>query len=344
MARTIERTIEDRKERRDVVENRRDRLDFVRDAGWRKISGLSVVAGLLTAFGAFALVLAVAASVLHALGIDSSELNDNEWRDLGTGAGAVVVAVLFGAYLFGGYVAGRMARRAGSIHGLLVFGAGIVVLAAVAGIAHAQDGTQALVDRLDALGAPTSGDAWAEVGSVVGLAGVLAALVGGTLGGAAGERWHQRLAARVLDPSVGPEAGLEKRQRKLERAERRLERKREKAERRGVLTMSRATGDGQHEGDGNGSGAIKWRGQDEEEGRRAETVDLTAAERAEAERDETEHGRTVERERQEAEETTPASSDTSSSNDEDDTDDKSFLHRVREDLRTGPTGGSIGRS
>ena len=339
------RTIEDRQERRDVVENRRDRLDFVRNAGWRKVSGFSVVAGLLAAYGAFALVLAITASVLHALGIDSSELNDNEWRELGVGAGAVVVAVLFGAYLLGGYVAGRMARRAGGLHGFLVFAAGIVVLAAVAGIAHAQDGTQALVDRLDALGAPTSGDVWAEVGSVVGVAGVVAALVGGMLGGVAGERWHQRLAARVLDPSVGPEANLEKRQRKLEKAERRLERKREKAERRGVLTMSRATGDGERgdDGDGNGSGVTSWRAQDEEEGRRAETIDLTEIERAEAQRaqasrDQEEHGRTIERERREAEETSGASAA------DGDHHDDTFVSGVREDLRARPTGGTIGRS
>jgi hypothetical protein len=330
----MDRTIEDRHERRDVVENRRDRLDFVRDAGWRKVSGFSVAAGVFAAYGAFALFLALTASVLHALGIDSSELNDSEWRNLGAGAGAAVVAVLFGAYLFGGYVAGRMARRAGVLHGVLVFVGGIVVLAAVAGIAHAQDGTQALVDRLDALGAPTSGDAWAEVASVVGLAGVIVTLVGGVLGGAAGERWHQRLAARVLDPSVGPEADLLKRQRKLEKAERRLERKREKAEKRGVLTVSRAGADGHSpngHGDGDGSGATTWRAQDEEEGRRAETVDLAAAERAETDKNEQE----------EAEE--PAVKPIVDDDSDDDSDDDTFLRRVRDDLRTGPTGGTIGR-
>ncbi|MGQ0804685.1 MAG: hypothetical protein ACT4PI_12595 [Actinomycetota bacterium] len=322
----MDRTIEDRHERRDVVENRRDRLDFVRDAGWRKVSGFSVAAGVLAAYGAFALFLAITASVLHALGIDSSELDDSEWRNLEAGAGAAVVAVLFGAYLFGGYIAGRMARRAGPLHGFLVFAVGVVVLAAVAGIAHAQDGTGALVDRLDALGAPTSGDAWAEVASVVGIAAVIAALVGGLVGGAAGERWHQRLAARVLDPSVGPEADLLKRQRKLEKAEQRLARKREKAEKRGVLTVSRATADGPSpngHGDGDGSGATNWRAQDEEEGRRAETVDLADAERTETEPKDSEP-KDVEK---------PATD-----KDEDDT----FVRGVREDLHTAPTGGTIG--
>ncbi len=320
------RTIEDRHERRDIVENRRDRLDFVRDAGWKKVSGFSVAAGVLAAYGAFALFLAMAASVLHALGIDSSELDDNGWRNLGAGAGAVVVAVLFGAYLFGGYVAGRMARRAGSLHGVLVFAGGLVVLAAVAAIATAQDGTEALVDHLDSLGAPTTGDAWAEVGSAVGLGAVIAALVGGLLGGTAGERWHQRLAARLLDPRFGPEAALAKRQRKLEKAEHRLDRKREKAERRGVLTFTRASGDGH--GDGDGSGATSWRAQDEEEGRRAETIDLPKEEEADA------HRAAEKSAAEEPEPESPAAGE----------DDDQFLHRVREDLRTGPTGGTVGRS
>ncbi|HUF84700.1 MAG TPA: hypothetical protein VMQ81_08945 [Acidimicrobiia bacterium] len=340
------RTIEDRQERRELVENRRDRLQFIRDAGWRKVSGFSVAAGVLTAYGAFALFLAMTASVLHALGVDSNELNDNEWRNYGAGAGAAVVAVLFGAYLFGGYVAGRMARRAGVMHGILVFVAGIVVLAAVAVIAHAQDGTEALVDRLDALGAPTSGDAWAEVGSAVGIGAVIAALVGGVLGGAAGERWHQRLAARVLSPSVGPEADLEKQQRKLEKAEQRLERKREKAEKRGVLTVSRAAGDGQGDGDGDGSGATTWREQDEEAGRRAETVDLDLpdAERAEAERDDPE--------RTAAAAAAPTPPKETAADDEKEREEKEggeqegddeSLGRIRDGLRTGPTGGTVGR-
>jgi hypothetical protein len=345
-------TIEDRRERRELVESRRDRLQFIRDAGWSKLSGFSIAGGVLAAFGAFALFLAITASVLHALGIDSADLDDNEWRDLGTGAGVAVVAVLFVSYLVGGYVAGRMARRAGVLHGFLVFAAGVVVLAAVAGIATAQDGTQALIDRLDALGAPTEGDVWAEVGSVVGIAAFIAALVGSLLGGGAGERWHQRLATRILDPRVGPEAELEKRQQKLEKAEARLERKRAKAEQRGVLTFSRTSAGGptqpdgdEPDGDGNGSGATSWRAEDEEQGRRAETVDLSAAETAEAEKRLEAERELAERQKEEKQ-SASADSDTADDgsedgNKEDDTD-TAFVRRVRDDLHPEGTSGSIG--
>src|SRR5688572_7265547 len=127
----MSQTIDDRRQRRELVENRRDRMQFIRDAGWPKVSGFSVAGGVLAAFGAFALFLAITASVLHALGIDSNELDDSEWRNLGTGAGIAVVAILFLSYLLGGYVAGRMARRAGALHGFLVFLTGAIVLAAV---------------------------------------------------------------------------------------------------------------------------------------------------------------------------------------------------------------------
>ena len=331
--------IEDRRERRELVEDRRDRMQFIRDAGWSKLSGFSIAAGVLAAFGAFAIFLAITASVLHALGIDSAELDDSEWRNLGTGAGVAVVAVLFVSYLFGGYVAGRMARRAGSLHGFMVFLVGVLVLAAAAAIATAQDGTQALVDRLDALGAPTTGDAWAEVGSAVGMGALIAALVGGMLGGAAGERWHQRLAARVLDPRFGPEAELEKRQHKLEKAEARLERKREKAEQRGVLHVSRATAGvpivPDTEGDGNGSGATTWRAEDEEQGRRAETVDLAGAEEAEAR---LAHEREVDALKKEAQ----LEAEANAEHQPDDKADSEFLRRVRDDLHPEGTSGSIG--
>jgi hypothetical protein len=97
-----------------------------------------------------------------------------------------------------------MARRAGVLHGFLVFLGGVLVLVAVAAVTHAQDGTDAILDRLDSLGIPTSGDEWAEIGSVAGIAALVAIIVGSLLGGMRGERWHQRLSARALDPEVGP--------------------------------------------------------------------------------------------------------------------------------------------
>jgi spore maturation protein SpmB len=298
------RAIEDRRERRAAVEHARDRLALVRDAGWGKISGFSVAAGVLAAYGAFAIVAGIVAAVLHAIGIDSEKISDNDWHNLGTGAAVVVAVVFLAAYLFGGYVAGRMARRAGVLHGFLVFVFGVLVLVAVAAIAHAQDGTDALLDRLDSLGIPTSGDEWAEIGSVAGIAALLAMLVGSLLGGSRGERWHQRLAARALDPGIGPEADLDK-------SQRRLERKRRRAERNGVLTPSRTDTDG---GDDTNVGERRRRRSfldrfrrrrrarpyEQEQGSTGRDIDLSGDERA---ADETQPGTgvtSVERDRQDA--------------------------------------------
>lgn len=233
------RSVFRRQHRREAVEQREDRLRLSQEAGFGTVSWFSVAAGVLAAYGAFAVAAGIAAAVLNAVGLETEKISDNDWKTLGAGAGLVVAAIFLAAYCFGGYVAGRMARRAGLFHGLLVCLFGVLVLVVVAAIAHAEDGTSALLDRLDSLGIPTTGDEWAGVGSVAGIGALVALLVGGLLGGAAGERWHQRLAARALDPGYGPQADLERNQRKLEKAEHRLTRRREKAEQRGVLTPTR---------------------------------------------------------------------------------------------------------
>ncbi|MGH9031950.1 MAG: hypothetical protein ACRDZV_07440 [Acidimicrobiia bacterium] len=233
------RAIEDRNERRVVVEQRRDRLELAREAGFGAVSGVAVAAGVLTALGVCAIALGITAAVVNGVGIDTEALSDGDWRNLGVIAAGATVLVLLVAFAFGGYVAGRVARRMGAAHGALVCGFGIAALGVAGGIAHLQDVTVAARDHIERLGAPTAGAEWAGIGAVAGIAGIVAVIAGGLLGGVRGERWHQRLMDRALDPAVGPEADLVKRQRRLERAERRLASKREKAERRGVLVASR---------------------------------------------------------------------------------------------------------
>src|SRR3712207_1972279 len=98
-----------------VVETRRDRADLVADAGWGRISFISVLFGTLVAFGAFAVLAAATAAVLAALNIDT-DLSTNEWRQAGFAAAAVMAVIQFVSYFCGGYVAGRMARRSGAMH------------------------------------------------------------------------------------------------------------------------------------------------------------------------------------------------------------------------------------
>jgi hypothetical protein len=187
---------------------RRERLQAVREAGWSQVSWVSVVAGVLTAIGTYALCIGVTAAVLQPIGIPTESLSDNDWNQLGLAAGLAAAVGLLGAFGFGGYVAGRMARRAGIRHGVFVFVVGVVLLAAAAGIAQFEGGLSAIRDRVEGLGAPTGDSAWTGVATITGAFALAGMLLGSLLGGARGERWHQRLVARALDPDIGPDADL----------------------------------------------------------------------------------------------------------------------------------------
>lgn len=190
--------------KRVVVESGRDRRALVADAGWRQISLGSLLAGVLVAYGGFAILAGIAGGILEATGADADITA--RWGDLGTAAGLVVAGLLLLAYLFGGYVAGRMARRAGALHGAGVFVLGVLIVGVVAVVVRQAAGTETVVDRLRDMGLPTSGDEWGEVGTVAGLASLAAMLAGALIGGVLGERWHAKLLSRAIDPDIGAEA------------------------------------------------------------------------------------------------------------------------------------------
>ena len=187
------------------VETRGDRVVLAQHAGMGRISLASVLAGTLVAYGAFAVLLSITAAVAESVGFDTN-LSTSEWRGLGAAGGAVVAVVLLACYLFGGYVAGRMARRAGATNGLMVFVLGVLVALGVAGLVNVFTDGDEILRNLRNVGVPTSGDEWRDLGTVAGIGSLLAMLVGSVAGGAMGERWHTKLLARAADPNVGPEA------------------------------------------------------------------------------------------------------------------------------------------
>jgi hypothetical protein len=188
--------------RTDTVESRHDRAVLAQDAGFGKVSFVSVLAGTLVAYGAFAVLLAIAAAVATGVGVDT-DFSDNEWRRLGAAGGAVVAVVLFLAYWFGGYVAGRMSRRAGTTNGFLVFVLGVVLAVGVAGLVNLFADGDDIVRELRGTGIPTTWDKWRDIGTVAGIGSILGMLFGSLLGGLAGERWHGKLLGRAMDPAVG---------------------------------------------------------------------------------------------------------------------------------------------
>jgi hypothetical protein len=191
----------------DPIETGRDRAALTRQAGIGKLSLISVLAGVLVAYGAFAVLAALAGAAAAALGLNT-DLSANNWAELGVGSAIVAAVVLLLAYLFGGYVAGRMARRAGLLHGIAVFILALVIVALVAAIAATQTDTSPIRDNLRSLGIPTTGAEWGDVGTLAGIGSLAAMLVGAVLGGLLGERWHTKLTRRAASPKYGPERDL----------------------------------------------------------------------------------------------------------------------------------------
>ena len=235
-------------------ETRSDRAVLARHAGMGKVSLVSVLAGTLVAYGAFAVLLAVAAALARSAGL-ADDLGANEWRDLGTAGAALVAGVVLLCYLFGGYVAGRMARRAGATNGVLVFFTGLVLALGATGLVNVFTDGDDILRNLRSVGIPTSGEEWRDVGTVAGLGSLLAMFAGSLVGGTLGERWHSKLVARAADPSVGP--GAEARaEAEHHRTELRLAEERAREHRLDVTVDERTSvpptaagdGDGVHDG------------------------------------------------------------------------------------------------
>src|SRR5215217_6307404 len=150
----------------DPIETGRDRAALTRQAGIGKLSFISVLAGVLVAYGAFAVLVALAGAAAAAIGL-TSDLSANNWAELGVGS-AIVVAV-------------------------------------VAAVTATQADTSAIRGNLRSLGIPTTGAEWGEVGTLAGIGSLAAMLVGAVLGGMLGERWHTKLTRRAASPKYGPD-------------------------------------------------------------------------------------------------------------------------------------------
>jgi hypothetical protein len=183
-----------------------DRASLAREAGVGKLSFISVLAGTLVAYGAFAVLAALVGAAAAASGLDN-DLSSNDWARLGAGSAIAAAVVLLIAYLFGGYVAGRMARRAGLLNGLAVFVLAIVLIAAVGAIVAAQADADAIRSNLRSLGIPTSGSEWSDIGTLAGIASLAAMLLGALVGGVLGERWHSKLTRRAVSGKYSPDRG-----------------------------------------------------------------------------------------------------------------------------------------
>jgi hypothetical protein len=184
-------------------ESPKERASLAREAGLGRLSFPSILAGVLVAYGAFAVLAALVGTVAAAIGLNT-DLNRNDWATLGLGSAIAMAVVLLVAYLFGGYVAGRMARRAGLLNGLAVFLLALLLVAVVAGVAASQTDAEAIGGNLRSLGIPTTGTEWGKAGTVAGIGSLAAMLLGALLGGMLGERWHSKLTRRAVSGKYRP--------------------------------------------------------------------------------------------------------------------------------------------
>ncbi len=187
------------------VETRRDRKALARHAGMGKISIISVLAGALCALAVFEILVTIAGAAAVAVngGTNFSALDGKEFKTI---AGLILVVAMFGAFMVGGYVSGRMSRRSGATHGLLAGVVG-VVLAALAGWVVVGTGTDAGLSAVARhIQVAATWHQWRNFGFLAAAVVAAAMVLAGLAGGVEGERWHGKLLSRAVDPSYGPEA------------------------------------------------------------------------------------------------------------------------------------------
>jgi hypothetical protein len=189
---------------------RRNRVDDDRNSrvepAPRARGGVSfggILTGVVVAFGAIFLLSAIIGGVVAAAGYTDTNVTAGDVVDAGIAGGIAFVLAQFLAYLWGGYTAGRMARGAGVLNGLLVPFAAIVVALIVGAIAAALGATSDMNLPLQNARLPLEENVAIDWGIGLGIAALIAAFVGGALGGALGARWHTKLERRAVDEVEG---------------------------------------------------------------------------------------------------------------------------------------------
>ena len=150
--------------------------------GWLAAAGLAaILAGIVAAAGA-------------ALG-----LTEGSADRIGLGGGIALLAVLFVAYLAGGYVAGRMSRFDGARQGLGVWLWGILVAGAIALLAVLGGSKYNVLDQLNLPRIPVDQGTLTTAGAIALAAGLVVSLLAAMAGGLLGARWHRRVDRHVVD-------------------------------------------------------------------------------------------------------------------------------------------------
>lgn len=143
----------------------------------------ATLGGALAALGTLLLLSSIVAAIAGTIGYQTGVEDD----DLSIGGLVGGLVVLFLACLVGGWVAARMARHRGGLHGLVAI-AWLVLLAAVLAALAAIFGDD--LDVTDEVGLPSwfSQDAFTTAAIISGIVALALALAGGWLGGHMADR------------------------------------------------------------------------------------------------------------------------------------------------------------
>src|SRR5688572_4285858 len=153
--------------------------------GWLSANGLAVILVALLSAAGVALGLAQ--------GVDTADEAAEQVETLGIGGGIAVLAVLFLAYLAGGYVAGRMSRFDGARQGLATWLIGLIVVLVLAAAGVLLGAQYNVLQQLNLPRIPIDEGTATTAGVVTLVAILLVTLVGAVLGGKLGERYHRKV-------------------------------------------------------------------------------------------------------------------------------------------------------
>ncbi len=168
-------------------------------AARERFGGVDIPASLVGMLTALSTVLILAGLVGAAFGVVGYQTGlEEDAQDLSIGSLIGGVAILFVAYLIGGWAAGRMARYDGARNGFaagiwtLVFGAILAVLGAWAGAEYDVFENVELPQWFDS-------DALTLAAVASGIGAILAMFLGAIIGGFWGERYHRRADTTIAN-------------------------------------------------------------------------------------------------------------------------------------------------
>lgn len=179
-----------------------DRRDVVVDRARGGVALGGILTGVAVALGAMMVLTAIVGAIAAGLDLIEQAAENATTVEVGIGVGIALVVIQFLAYLWGGYTAGRMARGAGALNGVLVPVVALVIAAIVAAIVAAVGADAGLIVPYGETRLLAVDDTLVDLGIGVGIGSLVAMLLGGLLGGMMGSRWHDRLEDRVEDREV----------------------------------------------------------------------------------------------------------------------------------------------